>query len=119
MPVRSLNSSILRWPNRSEVDQAVRRWLQVEAEKHPGVLRAGYFGSYANGSWGVGSDLDLVIVIDHNPGPFEKRSTAWDTTVLPVPADLLIYSEEEWIRLAATNSRFSRVLSDTAVWIFP
>lgn len=32
--------------------------------------------------------------------PFERRAAGWDATSLPVPADLLVYTEDEWQRLA-------------------
>lgn len=61
MPVRSLDSSVLRWPDATTVHQAVCRWAREAARTRPEVLRVGYFGSYARGDWGVGSDLDLYL----------------------------------------------------------
>lgn len=52
MPVRSLSSSMLRWPDRETVDRAVRRWAEEVARRKPEVVRIGYFGSYARGDWG-------------------------------------------------------------------
>jgi hypothetical protein len=60
------------------------------------VQRLGYFGSYANGTWGVGSDIDLVAIVSASDEPFERRSVKWPTERLPVPADLLVYTEPEW-----------------------
>src|SRR5438132_2078201 len=77
MPVRSLNSSVLVWPNRAQVDEAVRRWARASGALHPGVRRLGYFGSYARGDWGVGSDLDLVAVVDESDEPCERRALSW------------------------------------------
>ena len=74
MPVRSLTSSVLKWPDQAQVDRAVRVWAIQEAKRHPELLRLGYFGSYASGNWGVGSDLDLVALIDKTSEPFERRS---------------------------------------------
>lgn len=54
MPVRSLSSSVLRWPDAEVVDRAVRHWAQEIAHKRPGIIRIGYFGSYASGDWGWG-----------------------------------------------------------------
>ena len=51
MPVRSLSSPVLKWPDQREVDQAVRRWCERAVATRPGVLRVGYFGSYARGDW--------------------------------------------------------------------
>ena len=74
MPVRSLNSSVLKWPGRETVDRAVRRWIARQVKQRPAVVRIGYFGSYARGDWGVGSDLDLIAVVDETFTPFERRA---------------------------------------------
>ena len=89
MPVRSLNSSVLKWPDRTTADTAVRAWAVEAARRYPGLIRAGYFGSYARGDWGVGSDLDLVVVVREAAEPFERRALGWDLSSLPVPAELL------------------------------
>ncbi|MDP8928578.1 MAG: hypothetical protein M3O70_08410 [Actinomycetota bacterium] len=57
MPVRSLSSPVLRWPDAPTVDAALGRWALDLAGKRPEVERIGYFGSYAHGSWGVGSNV--------------------------------------------------------------
>lgn len=76
MPVRSSTSSVLVWPDPEKVDRAAREWAQGEAPRHPELVRLGYFGSYATGDWGVGSDLDLVAVVRTSPQPFERRALA-------------------------------------------
>ena len=116
MPVRSLNSSVLRWPDLKTVDRAVRTWADAIARLRPEVLRIGYFGSYARGSWGVGSDLDLVVIVDKSELPFVRRGIGWDTDSLPVPTDLLVYTKEEWKALQ-DKGRFSKMLSSDTVWV--
>jgi predicted nucleotidyltransferase len=100
MPVRSLHSSVLRWPDRSTVEAAARQWARQVAAGRSDVVAVGWFGSYPAGNWGVGSDLDLVVVLEATLEPFERRAVGFDTTTLPVPADLLVYTRAEWERLA-------------------
>jgi len=120
MPVRSLNSSVLVWPDREQVDQAVRRWAAEEWRNRPTTLRRlGYFGSYARGDWGVGSDLDLVAVVAETPEPFDRRALRWNLTGLPVPAEILVYTEAEWQALFEAAGRFARTLEREVVWIAP
>ncbi len=71
MPVRSLNSSVLKWPDKETVDFAVRCWAERMARVRKDVLQIGYFGSYARGDWGVGSDLDLIVIIESSSEPVE------------------------------------------------
>ena len=115
MPVRSLNSSVFRWPNGKAVDDAAGRWAAEESRNRKGVLRIGYFGSYARGDWGVGSDLDLVVVVQRSTLAFERRAVEWDTTKLPVPADLLVYTKAEWRSL---TGRFRDTLEKETVWVY-
>lgn len=117
MPVRSLTSSVLKWPDAATVDQEVRCWAQRVGQQRPEVRRIGYFGSYARGDWGVGSDLDLLIVVDRSDQPFERRSADWDATELPVPVDTLVYTQEEW-RALSQESRFHRTLAREVVWVY-
>ncbi len=117
MPVRSLTSSVLKWPDAQQVDQAVRRWAERLAAAHPEVLQVGYFGSYARGDWGPGSDLDIVVVVRSADQSFERRAARWDATELPVPADVLVYTQDEWRRLAERGSGFYRTVMQEAVWV--
>ena len=119
MPVKSLNSSVLKWPDRLTVDRAARAWAASEARRHPELLNIGYFGSYARGDAGVGSDLDLIAIVDRAKEPFERRSLTWDLNALPVPAEIIIYTQEEWERLRNKGGKFARMLESQAVWIYP
>lgn len=83
MPVRSLHSSVLTWPDQAVVRRAAEAWARRTVQEGPHVRRIGYFGSYARGDWGVGSDLDLVIVVAQTDRPFAERSALFDTTTLP------------------------------------
>ena len=118
MPVRSLSSSVFKWPDARIVDQAVRHWAADEARRRGNVNRIGYFGSYARGDWGVGSDLDIIIILDQTTLPFEQRSLDWDILKLPVPSDVLIYTLEEWKTLTEAKSRFSHTLKNEVVWVY-
>ncbi|MGF1614151.1 MAG: nucleotidyltransferase domain-containing protein [Gammaproteobacteria bacterium] len=116
--MRSLTSSVLKWPTHSEVDAAARRWALSEAARHPEVQRIGYFGSYARGDWGVGSDLDLIAIVDTASEAFPDRPLSWSLTPLLIPAQILIYTRAEWQRLQGQGSRFARDLKHDTVWIY-
>ena len=112
MPVRSLSSSVLRWPDRRTVELAVRKWARALRAADPNVSRIGYAGSYARGDWGVGSDIDLIIVLQSSDRPFIERGRAFDATALPVPADVLVYVDDEWDELTEVRRTPSPV-----VWV--
>lgn len=117
MPVRSLTTSVLRWPSRQTVDRAARRWAAEQRAVRADIERLGYFGSYARGDWGVGSDLDLIAIVTDSDQPFAERALAWDLDDLPVPAELLVYTSAEWSRMIASGARFARVIEAEAAWL--
>jgi predicted nucleotidyltransferase len=109
---------VLKWPEAQAVAQAVRDWAEALGRARPEVLRIGYFGSYARGDWGVGSDLDLLIILERSAAPFHRREVEWDVTGLPVPADMLVYTSAEWEALVQTGGRFSRTVAEETRWVY-
>lgn len=118
MPVRSLTSSTLKWPDARAVDEAVRTLASRLAAGHPELIRLGYFGSYARGDWGVGSDVDLLAIVARSGRPFADRALDFDLGRLPVSADLLVYTLDEWDALLQQASPFARRLAAETVWVF-
>ncbi len=119
MPVRSSTSSVLVWPDRASVESALSEWVARELPRHPEVLRLGCFGSFARDDWGTGSDLDLIVIVRPTAERFDRRANAWDLTPLPVPADLVVYTEAEWSALRASGARFARVVDREGRWLHP
>lgn len=117
MPVRSLRSSVIKWPDSNRVRQALAEWALEIGRKHLEVLGIGYFGSYARGDWGVGSDIDLIVIVKESESPRERRAMRFDKENLPVPADLLVFTQEEWTGLSASGSEFAKMISREAVWL--
>jgi hypothetical protein len=118
MPVRSLHSSVLAWPRRQEVEAGVTSWAQELAHLSPGLVAVGLFGSYARGDWGVGSDVDLIVVHDASASPFGSRTLAAGTSPLPVPADHLICTLHELLMALERGGRFADTLRQEVVWVF-
>lgn len=114
MPVRSLDSSVLKWPDRATVHRAVEDWARRLVDANPQMRRVGYVGSYARGDWGVGSDLDLVVIVDASDHVFAERAATVDATDLPVPADVLVYTVDEW---DALQGRMRAMLRREVIWV--
>ena len=106
---------MLRWPDRAAVQEALRRWAERVAAARPEVLRVGYFGSYARGRWGPGSDLDVVVVVRGSDRPWPSRGLEFPAEDLPVPAEVLVYTEREW---NGGQSPFLRRLRAEVVWVY-
>ena len=103
MPVRLLNTSVLRWPRRDDVLRALNHWAGSVTHADERVVRVGYTGSLAAGKWGFGSDLDLILIVDTTQEEWMERARHFDATELPVPVDLLVYTESEWDRMSRQN----------------
>ena len=86
---------------------------------HPDLRAVGYFGSYARGDQGPGSDLDVVAIVESSGLPFDRRSVEWDTTQIAVPVDLLVYTQPEYDSLLASDTRFASVMRRETVWFRP
>ena len=114
MPVRSSSSRVLRWPDAASVVAAARAWAHELYERDPAVARVGYFGSYARGDAGVGSDLDLVVITRADAGA--RPAWAFDASRLPVPADVLVFSEARWHELRAQRTGIARTIAREAKW---
>lgn len=120
MPVKSLNSSVIKWPNKTQVMEAAKKWVTVQAELHPDLIQLGVFGSYATNTWGVGSDLDLLAVVDDFvvAVPFEQRGIAWRTEDLPIPAEIIVYTQSELKNRLAKQDKFAKEVIEQVEWIF-
>jgi predicted nucleotidyltransferase len=60
---------VLRWPAAAEVLAQTASWAAEQKHGHPDLLAVGVFGSYGRGTAGVGSDLDLLLVLRHCNDP--------------------------------------------------
>ncbi len=101
MPVRSLNSAVLRWPDRQQVLSAARRWARSLRRQDHEVEAILCVGSYARGDWGVGSDLDVIVVVQRADDSAVARRARYEPSLeIPGPVDIWIYTQSEWQALA-------------------
>ena len=84
MPVSSPPGSVLRWPSAAEVLRAAGCWAEQQQKGHPELLAVGVFGSYGRGDAGVGSDLDLLLILKECSEPIGDPLRRWDTGSLPL-----------------------------------
>lgn len=59
------------------------------------------------------------MIVDDSPLPFAERAARFGCEGLPVPADLLVFTQAEWQRLAADPTPFQRRLLAEAKWVWP
>lgn len=101
---------MLRWPTAAEVFAEAERWAVLQRRDHADLLAVGVFGSYGRGDAGVGSDLDLLLILKECSEPIWDRLRRWDTGSLPLACDLLVYSLAEWRSLPGWNPLLAAAL---------
>jgi hypothetical protein len=47
-----------------------------------------------------------------------RRAMEFDTRALPVPADVFVYTVEEWWAMQREGCRSCRTVEDEAVWVY-
>jgi hypothetical protein len=108
---------VLRWPSAAEVLEQAGRWAAQQVHANSDLLAVGVFGSYGRGDAGVGSDLDLVLILRECAEPIWDRLRRWDTGSLPLACDLLVYSLAEWRSLPEWNPRLAAALGKETRWL--
>ena len=117
MPPPSSSGSVLRWPSSASVLEKAAQWAQRQAAAHPELEAVGVFGSYGRGDAGVGSDLDLLLVLRQCELPIWERLSPWDTADLPLATDLLVYSRQDWESLPDWNPKLAATISRDLRWL--
>ena len=110
MPVRLLNSAVFKWPDRDTVLTAARAWAIELRAADADVETVGCVGSYPRGDWGVGSDLDVIIILSHSTLTPGERYCKYAREQLPVPVDMWVYTREEWDRMAVDSPGLAKRL---------
>ncbi len=102
--------------NRDKVLSAIRSVAVRIRQDHPEVLSVRLFGSIARGDQVGTSDADILIVLRaETPGnPLEWIRTYYGYFRLPVPIDLLVYSEDQIAcRLDSGDRQFTRLWTES------
>jgi uncharacterized protein len=103
MPVRLLNSAVFVWPRREEALSAARSWAAELSQRDSGVQGVYCIGSCGRGDYGVGSDLDVMVLINDAEVSLVDRHRRYEPLNIPIPADVLVYTLSEWRRLISSR----------------
>ena len=116
MPVRSLNSSVLKWPDKSTIVDEFQN--EVSAIENDTLVAAGYFGSYARGNYGFGSDLDVIIIVTYADKAAIYRAEDFVFYGVSVPVEVTVLTAEEYSNMKRSGSRFIRMLEEESVLVY-
>ena len=98
-----------------DLHQVIDRFRSVLSSK--GAKEAYLFGSFAQGTHGYWSDIDLLVVMETDL-PFPDRpQLVWEVMEIGVPVDILVYTPEEFGKLCKINEGFWRLFNESKVRI--
>lgn len=87
---------------REEYSKLLEESLKKILDKLKGkVERISVFGSYAKGRRDLFTDLDVIIVVRTDKPFIERMREMYSLLALPVDADILCYTPEEYERMKA------------------
>jgi len=118
MPVRSLNSAILKWPDKQKVLNEARLWAGSTGHGDENIVKIFCFGSICTSKWGVGSDIDILIILKQTTVPFISRARIFDASSISVPADILVYTQSEIATLSKEKGRFLDEIRKNSILLY-
>jgi predicted nucleotidyltransferase len=88
---------------KQEGEMALRCASEIR-KKHPEVRRIIWFGSWINGTYSTGSDVDLCIVVSKSKKHRRNRITDFLPKGFPVGMDIFVYTSRELSKLESSHS---------------
>jgi predicted nucleotidyltransferase len=82
------------WVDKEAVQQALDRFVAA-CRQRDDILAVVLFGSLAEGGFGVGSDVDLLLILRESQYPFLDRVPLYQPDRFPVDVDVFPYTWEE------------------------
>jgi predicted nucleotidyltransferase len=103
-----------RFADRDEILDLARTTARRIAASHPELIKVLLFGSFAGSSYGVRSDLDLLVILRHSDQPLRERIGRFLEYAPAYPTDLLVYTEQELeAAISSGNAFLTRVVSES------
>ncbi len=90
-----MNGVVVKSVDEAAVHRAMDAYAGRLLGAHPEVEEIVVFGSFAEGNWSPGSDLDVFVVLSHSPKAIRERIPELLPGPFPVGVDLFPYTREE------------------------
>jgi predicted nucleotidyltransferase len=117
MRERLSNSVKVVFADKTRVLRQLEDYAKILKQKHPEVERVGYFGSYANETYGPASDVDLLIILKQSSRRFLDRIPDFLPANLSVCCDVFPYTSEEINKMKEQNNPWIRHVVGEVVWL--
>jgi predicted nucleotidyltransferase len=90
-----LSGVVVKSIDEGAVRQAMDAWAARLLAAHPQVEEIVVFGSFADGTWAPGSDLDVFVVLRESVKPVRDRIPDLLPGAFPVGVDLFPFTRAE------------------------
>jgi predicted nucleotidyltransferase len=105
-----LDSVRIRYADPEAIRDAVARYAASLRASAPQVKSIRWFGSWVTGTAGVGSDVDLCIVVSPTAVPRRDRLPDYMPQTFPVGLDLIVVTEQELETLRAEHPSLAQAM---------
>jgi predicted nucleotidyltransferase len=103
--------------DKANVLRQLKDYARRIEQTHPEVERVGYFGSYANDTYGPASDVDLLIILRRSDKRFLDRIPDFFPKNLSICCDVFPYTSEELEKMQAQNNPWICHVLNEVVWL--
>jgi len=117
MPRRSLSSVRVISVDWTAVRSGLARWAEGLVREDPNVLGVLLYGSLARDDHVPGSDADLLVVVESSPHPSRERPEHLPSPLVPIPADVIVYTKRELRRFLGEGLPFLRRALREGRWL--
>ena len=117
MPRKSSNSVKVVFADKANVLRQLKDYAEGIKRTHPEVERLGYFGSYANDTFGPASDVDVLIILGQSRKRFLDRIPDYIPENLTVSCDVFPYTRQEIDKMKQQNSPWIGHVLEEVVWL--
>ena len=117
MPKKSSNSVKVVFADKANVLRQLKDYAKSIKRANPEVERVGYFGSYANGTYGPASDVDLLIILRQSDKRFLDRIPNFLPDNLSICCDVFPYTGEEIEKMKQDDNTWICHILGEVVWL--
>jgi predicted nucleotidyltransferase len=96
--------------DRAAIREALGRHIDTRYRPDPNVVAVYLFGSFARGRAVPGSDVDLLVVLEHDPRPPRDRIPDHLPGGFPVGVDVIVWTRAEMEERLARHDRLARTI---------
>ena len=103
--------------DKANVLRQLKDYTKILKRTHPEVERVGFFGSYANDTYGPASDVDLLIILQQSDKRFLDRIPDFLPDNLSICCDVFPYTKEEIDRMKNERNLWIRHVLKETLWL--